>query len=271
VSEQLEQAGSEGRVSVRVWPADAPRRIVVISHGFGEHSGRYEHVAAVLVERGAVVYAPDHIGHGESDGERVLIADFEHAVDDLHTVIELARGRHPGLPVVLLAHSLGGMIGIRYAQRHGDELAGMVVSAPTVGLTAVLAEALKAPEVPLGPVDPDVLSRDPAVGEAYAADPLVWHGGWNRPTLEAFHRANAAVDAGPSFGDLPVLYVHGEADQLVPLVLTQPVVQRLAGGDFTERVVPGARHETLNETDKDETIALVADFAGRVTAGRTAA
>jgi alpha-beta hydrolase superfamily lysophospholipase len=163
------------------------------------------------------------------------------------------------------------MIGIRYAQRHGDELAGLVVSAPTVGLTTVLAEALKAPEVPLGPVDPDVLSRDPAIGEAYAADPLVWHGGWKRPSLEAFHRANVAVDAGPGFGALPVLYVHGEADALVPLVLTQPVVRRLAGGDFTERVVPGARHETLNETDKDETIALVADFAGRVTAGRTAA
>ncbi len=264
--ERISLTGSEGELSVRVWPHRAPARVGVLSHGYGEHIGRYEHVAGALVERGAVVYGPDHLGHGESEGERVLIGDFERVVDDLHAVVRLAREQHPEPPVALVAHSMGGLIGARYAQRHGDELAGLVLSAPSIGLAPVLADWLAAPELPDDPIDVAVLSRDESVGEAYANDPLVWHGGWKRQTLEAFHRANEAVDAGPGFGDLPVLYIHGEVDELVPMALARPAVERLQGENFTERIVPEARHETFNELDQDETIRWVADFAERVTA-----
>jgi alpha-beta hydrolase superfamily lysophospholipase len=261
--------GSEGELSVRVWANPAPARVIVLSHGYGEHIGRYEHVAAALVERGAAVYGPDHLGHGESEGERVLIADFDRVVEDLHAVVRLAAEQHPGLPVVLVAHSMGGLIGALYAQRHGDELAGLVLSAPSIGLAPALAPVLvqlpEGAEPPEDPIDPAVLSRDLSVGEAYASDPLVWHGGWKRATLEAVHRANEAVDAGPGFGDLPVLYIHGEADQLVPMALAQPAVHRLKGSDFTEQIVPEARHETFNELEQEETIGLVAEFAERVT------
>jgi alpha-beta hydrolase superfamily lysophospholipase len=184
-------------------------------------------------------------------------------------VVELAREQHAGVPVVLVGHSMGGLIAARYAQRHGDGLAGLVLSAPSIGLAAVLAPVLvqlpEGSEPPNDPIDPTVLSRDLSVGEAYANDPLVWHGGWKRITLAAFHRANEAVDNGPGFGELPVLYVHGEADQLVPMALARPAVERLRGTDFTERIVPEARHEVFNELDQDETIGLVADFAERVT------
>lgn len=264
--DRISLAGSGGQLSVRVWPHPAAGRVVVLSHGYGEHIGRYEHVAAALVDRGAVVYGADHLGHGESEGERVLIGDFDPVVEDLHAVVRLARERHPELAVVLVAHSMGGLIGARYAQLHRDELAGLVLSAPAIGLAPVLADWLAAPELPDDPIDVAVLSRDASVGEAYASDPLVWHGGWKRPTLEAFHRANEAVDAGPGFGDLPVLYIHGEADELVPRALAQPAAGRLRGEDYTERIVAEARHETFNELDRDETIGWVADFAERVTA-----
>jgi alpha-beta hydrolase superfamily lysophospholipase len=160
---------------------------------------------------------------------------------------------------------MGGLIATRYGQRHGQELAGLVLSAPAIGLEPVLAEWLAAPEPPSDPIDVSVLSRDPAVGEAYANDPLVWHGGWKRPTLEAYAGACAAIDAGPGFGDLPVFYVHGEADELVPMVLAQPVVERLKGADFIAYTVPGARHEVFNETDKHETIGRLAEFVEPVT------
>jgi alpha-beta hydrolase superfamily lysophospholipase len=264
--DRISLSGSEGQLSARVWPHPAPARIVVLSHGYGEHVGRYGHVSDALVERGAVVYGADHLGHGESEGERALVADVEHVVDDLHAVVRLAREQHPGLPVVLVAHSMGGMIGARYAQHHGDQLAGLVLSAPSIGLAPVLAEWLAAPELPGDPIDVGVLSRDSSVGAAYANDPLVWHGGWKRPTVEALHRANEAIDGGPGFGRLPVLYIHGEADELVPPGLARPAVERLRGEDFTERIVPEARHETFNELDQVETIGLVADFVDRVTA-----
>jgi alpha-beta hydrolase superfamily lysophospholipase len=258
--------GSEGDVSVAVWDKPHPSRIVVIAHGYGEHIGRYDHVADALVRRGAAVYGPDHLGHGRSDGDRALVTDFEHIVDDVLRVVELASEEHPDLPVVLIGHSMGGLIATRYAQRHGDDLAGLVLSGPAVGLTPALANWLAAPEPPSDPIDVAVLSRDPAVGEEYTNDPLVWHGGWKRPTLEAFVRADEAIENGPGFGELPVFYVHGEADELVPMALAQPVVAQLQGSDFTERIVSQARHEVFNETDRDETIGAVADFVDRVTA-----
>jgi alpha-beta hydrolase superfamily lysophospholipase len=265
VAERIAMKGTEGDISVAVWERPDPERVVVLAHGYGEHIGRYEHVAAAFVGRGAVVYGPDHLGHGESAGDQVLVGDFDTIVDDLHGVIELARERHPGRPVVLVGHSMGGLIAIRYVQRYGG-LDALVLSGPAVGLTPAVSDWLAAPELPSDPIDVAVLSRDPAVGEAYANDPLVWHGGWKRPTLEAFLAADAAIEAGGGFGDLPVYYVHGEADELVPMALARPFVERLAGSDFTERIVPGARHEVFNETDKDETIAAIADWVERTTA-----
>ena len=251
-----------GRVQVRRWPVDDPARLVVLVHGYGEHIGRYEHVARALTERGSAVVGPDHVGHGRSEGEQALVEDFETVVDDLRKVVQQARGE---LPVVMVGHSMGGLIATRYAQRHREELAGLVLSGPAIGLGPVIEGWLAAHEPPSDPIDVAVLSRDPAVGEAYAADPLVWHGGWKRPTLEAFVAADEAIAAGPGFGDLPLLYVHGAEDQLVPAVLARPFVERLAGPDSDLRLIDGARHEVFNELGQEETIALVADFAERVT------
>jgi len=259
MADRIKIKGSAGDLSVAVWDRPDPTRIVLLAHGYGEHMGRYQHVAAALVDRGAAVYGPDHLGHGESAGEQVLVTSFEDIVDDLHLVDELARERHPGRPVVLIGHSMGGLIATRSAQRYGG-LAALVLSAPAVGLSVVMRDWLAAPELPNDPIDVAVLSRDPAVGEAYANDPLVYHGGWKRPTLEAFVAADAAIEAGGDFGDLPTYYVHGDADELVPMAVARPFVERLAGSDFTERIVPGARHEVFNETDRDETIGAVADW-----------
>jgi alpha-beta hydrolase superfamily lysophospholipase len=252
-----------GRVQVRRWPSEDPVRLVVLVHGYGEHIGRYEHVAGALAARGATVVGPDHVGHGRSAGEQARVDDFEAVVDDLRGVVQDARG---DLPVVMVGHSMGGLIATRYAQRHRPDLAGLVLTGPAIGLGPVIEGWLAAPELPADPIDVAVLSRDPAVGAAYAADPLVWHGGWKRPTLEALAAADRAIAEGPGFGDLPLLYVHGAEDELVPVELARPVVERLAGTDSELRVLEGARHEVLNELDREQTIALVAGFAERVTA-----
>ena len=99
--------GSECPVYYRVWePGVEATQIVVIVHGYAEYGGRYAHVADALVAGGAAVYAPDHIGHGRSGGERALIRDFEHVVDDLHHVATTARSEHPGAPLVIVGHSM---------------------------------------------------------------------------------------------------------------------------------------------------------------------
>jgi alpha-beta hydrolase superfamily lysophospholipase len=251
-----------GRVRLRRWPVEDPARLIVLVHGYGEHIGRYEHVARALNAAGSAVAGPDHVGHGRSAGDRALVEDFEPIVDDVRAVVDATRG---DLPVVMVGHSMGGLIATRYAQRHREDLAGLVLSGPAIGLAAVIEGWLAAPEPPSDPIDGAVLSRDLSVGEAYVADPLVYHGGWKRPTLEAFVAADEAIAAGPGFGDLPLLYVHGGEDQLVPAALARPIVERLAGPDSDLRVIDGARHEVFNEIGSEQTIALVAEFAQRVT------
>lgn len=265
-SREWEYPGLRGKLVARTWSgSQAPTHLVVIAHGYGEHIGRYEHVGQALRARGSDVVGPDHQGHGESPGERALVEDFEALVDDLRGVVEATRGE---LPVVMVGHSMGGLIATRYAQRHRDDLAGLVLSGPAIGLSPAFEAGLALPELPADPIDVAALSRDPAVGEAYAADPLVYHGGWKRPTLEAWVAAETAIAEGPGFGDLPLLYVHGAEDPLVPVSLTRPVVERLAGPDSDLQVIEAARHEVFNELDQAETIALVADFAERVTQPR---
>jgi alpha-beta hydrolase superfamily lysophospholipase len=257
--------GTEGRVSVRVWEPAQAHHLVVIAHGYGEHIGRYDHVARALVDRGASVWGPDHLGHGQSEGEPALIRDFEHVVDDLHHVVELARQAHPGLPLVLIGHSMGGTIAARFAQRYRSELAGLVLSGPAIGRLELIDQLLALPEIPESPIPTETLSRDPAVGQAYASDPLVYHGSFKRPLLEAFRAALERINRGPSLGDLPTLYLHGEDDQLVPRAGTRAGIDHLRGSDFTERIYPGARHEVFNELNKDEVLRDVAEFIDRVT------
>ena len=257
--------GTRGRLVARTWRGSGePTHVVLVAHGYGEHVGRYEHVAAALVADGAVVYGVDHMGHGRSEGERVVFPVVEAGVDDLHAVDSQARREHPGLPVVLIGHSMGGLISARYAQRYGDGLAALVLSGPVVGDFATAAALLDLPEIPDVPLDSTTLSRDPAVGEAYEADPLVWHGPFKRPMLEAWQRALAAIDAGPDLGELPLLWVHGADDRLVPVEGCRPGIAHLGRGRHEERIYPGAQHEVFNETNADEVLADVTAFLGRV-------
>jgi alpha-beta hydrolase superfamily lysophospholipase len=243
------------------WSADEPRVIVLLSHGYGEHAGRYEYVAQALVdELGAAVYAPDHRGHGKTDGATGLVEDGEAITQDLHDVADQARADHPGLPVVLIGHSMGGLIATRYAQRWGDELAALVISGPAIGTYPAFEMLLGMDPIPDVPIDPAVLSRDPAVGEAYAADELVYHGPFQRQTLEQLLAAGTRVQEGPSFGALPTLWVHGSEDMLVPLEQTRPAIEHVRGSNFQEKIYDGARHEVFNETNKDEVIGDVVAF-----------
>src|SRR3954466_5005236 len=101
-----------GRVWVRRWDAADPVRLVVLVHGYGEHIGRYEHVAEALVARGASVGGPDPLRHGGWGGGRARVEALEPVVDDVRAVVQDARGE---LPVVMVGHSMGGLIAVRYA------------------------------------------------------------------------------------------------------------------------------------------------------------
>jgi alpha-beta hydrolase superfamily lysophospholipase len=264
----FELAGAKGRIAVRRWPNDDARYVALIAHGYGEHAGRYEHVAERLTDHGAAVYGPDHLGHGHSEGERAIVEDLEDMVGDLHAVADRAHEDHPALPVVLIGHSMGGIIATRFAQQHGKELAALVLSGPVVGGNPEIEALLGMDPIPDVPIDPGMLSRDPEVGRAYAEDALVWHGPFKRPTLEAMFAAIGAIAEGPSLGSLPTLWIHGEQDPLAPLAVTRPAVERVAGDALEQKVYAGARHEIFNETNRDEVLGDVLAFLDRALANR---
>lgn len=253
-------AGHDGQRVARTWNKDEPRYVVLLCHGYGEHIGRYEYVANTLVEHGAVVYGVDHVGHGKSQGERVLIGDFEPVVDDFHQLAQRAGQEHPDLPVVLVGHSMGAMIAVRYVQRYGADLAAVVLSGPVLGRWAVVDELLPLEEIPDTPIDPDTLSRDHEVGKAYLADPLVWHGKFKPPTVRAFSDVLAVIAESGGLGDLPTLWVHGSDDRLVPIDDIREGIERVRGSRLETRIFDGARHEVLNEINRDEVLRTVTTF-----------
>jgi alpha-beta hydrolase superfamily lysophospholipase len=253
------------------WTAENPRCIVLLAHGYGEHARRYDHVAERFVsDLDAAVWAPDHRGHGLTEGPRAVVEDGEALTSDLHDVADAARAEHPGLPVVLVGHSMGGLIATRYAQRFGDELAALVLSGPAIGGNPAFEQLLAMDPIPDVPIDPDVLSRDPMVGQAYAADELVYHGPFARATLESLFSAVERIAQGGDFGDLPTLWIHGSDDQLVPLEVTRAAIERIRGTNFTEMIYEGARHEVFNETNRDEVLADVTGFLSEALAAQQA-
>ena len=258
--------GGLGRLALHRWGGGDPAFVAVIVHGLGEHARRYDHVAAALVEKGAAVYAGDHHGHGASDGEKGLVEDMEPLVDDTARVVELARSEHPGLPVVMVGHSLGGLIATRFVQRPDHGLTALVLSAPAVGANPALLGLVELPEFPEIPIDPSVLSRDPAVGEAYAADPLVYHGPFLKPTLLALIAAVAGRRATAT-----ISVTCRRCGCTVPTTSSCPTRPRGRGrarrGQALEhKAYAGARHEIFNETNQDEVIADAVAFVERTLA-----
>src|SRR5437867_2489196 len=256
--------GTRGTIHLYRWGTPEPRFAAVIVHGYGEHAGRYAHVADALVRAAGAVYAADQLGHGRSEGEAALVEDFEDLVADTGRVVAAARAEHPSLPVVLLGHSLGGIVATRFAQEHGDQLAALVLSGPAIGGNPDILGLLALPELPDVPVDPSWLSRDPDVGRRYAEDPLVWHGPFKRATLAALVAAIDRVAAGGDLGALPTLWIHGEQDPLAPLAHARGAVERIRGTRLEERIYPGAKHEVLNEINQDEVLADIVAFMERV-------
>ena len=238
---------------------EQPRATIVISHGAGEHSGRYERVAEHLVAQGYAVYAVDHRGHGRSAGRRALVDRIDNAASDLDQLVELARREHPGAPVFMLGHSLGATIALCYALRHQDKLAGLILSGPVAVVELppapqrAIARALSAiaPWLPVLALDPANVSRDQREVEAYRSDPLVHHAKLPVRTVTEIAAATEGFPAQVPALTLPLLLVHGSDDRLAPVQGSRMVHERAGSQDKTLHVYDGLYHEVLNELPDD--------------------
>jgi alpha-beta hydrolase superfamily lysophospholipase len=257
----------------------APRAVLQVAHGMGEHARRYKAPLEPLVAAGWAVYADDHRGHGLTAPGPEALGDFgdkgaELVVEDLHRLTSLARGEHPSLPLVLLGHSLGSFFAQAYAFDHSAAIDGLVLSGTAAfgdrtGPAPRLDEILVDGEKPRTPFD--WLSRDPAEVDAYIADPLC---GFSRKpnAADSFARVAARLKDPTEIArirkDLPIYVFVGDKDPInQDLALLKPLIDRYrdAGlADLTVKVYPGGRHEMLNETNRPEVVADLMAWLERV-------
>jgi alpha-beta hydrolase superfamily lysophospholipase len=256
----------DAQLYARAWlPEREPRAVLVISHGLAEHSGRYAELAARLVAREYAVYALDHRGHGRSSGVRANIDRFDYVVSDLGTFVGRVEREHPGAPVFLLGHSMGGAVALAVAVHKPGGLKGLVLSAPAVaagdavpffkGLMVRLLSRLS-PNTGALTLPAAAISRDPEVVRAYETDPLVFRGAVPARTLTELLGAMAGFPAAAPALKLPVLVQHGTGDSLVPLASVRPVYERLGSNPRlrTLRIYEGLFHEAYNEPERDRVI-----------------
>ena len=255
--------GQDGlKISFRTWPASgAVRAPVVISHGGGEHGGRYAHVARRLGAAGYPVWAIDHRGHGLSEGERMRFSSVAPMTADLRTMIGIAASAAPTQKPFLLAHSVGAAIGLDYACDHQNELSGLILSGALAALdqktpvrVAARAVARVSPGRGIFKVDPQTVSRDPAVIAAYEEDPLNFHGSFPAESIVALERVGMSFPKRLPALTLPLLILHGADDRLTSPSGSRLVDELASSHDKTLRIYPALRHEILNEPEQDAII-----------------
>jgi alpha-beta hydrolase superfamily lysophospholipase len=241
----------------RRWVVESPRGAVLLVHGVAEHSGRYEYVGEQFAAAGFDTLAFDLRGHGETAGPRGHVSSFAEFLDDVEELLGERRGL--GVPVVLVGHSLGGLICTAYAASDRPEPDLLVLSAPALhaevpgwqrSAASLLGSVLPKLAIP-NDFDGALLSRDEAVGEAYRVDPLRVRKATARFGKELF-AAMPATSARVQDITVPTYVLHGSDDRLVPPSASEGFDAVPAA---TRVVHDGLRHECLNEPERDEVIA----------------
>jgi alpha-beta hydrolase superfamily lysophospholipase len=252
------------RIVYDVWTPDiAPRAVVILAHGFGEHARRYDHVAQRLAEAGLVTYALDHRGHGRSGGKRVLVKDVSEFTGDYDTLLGIATRENPSLRRIVLGHSMGGAIVFAYAVERPDNYDLIVLSAPAIaaqdmvpGYVALAAKVLGVltPGLPVESLDFNAISRDPEVVNAYNSDPLVYHGKVPAGTGRALLQVGETMPQRASALTAPLLVVHGTGDSLIPIEGSRRLVECVGSTDVELKEYPGLYHEVFNEPEQDQVL-----------------
>ncbi|KAG7521472.1 hypothetical protein JOB18_049096 [Solea senegalensis] len=237
----------------RYWePVSPPRALVFIVHGTAEHCGPYDELAQRLKQLCLLVFAHDHVGHGQSEGERMAIKDFQVYIRDSLQHIDLMKSRYPNLPVFIVGHSMGGAVAILTACERPNDFAGVALIAPLIKMNPESATPFKVflakvlnhmlPSLPLGSINSKWVSRDKSKVEAYDADELNFHGGMQVSFGIQLMRAVARIDKEIPSISWPFLLLHGDADKLCDVRGSMIMFENAVSSDKKIKIYEGAYH-----------------------------
>lgn len=271
----FERSASDGMClsSVRWEPAHPPvRGVVVLIHGLRDYSDRYGQLAEALQAQGFAVVAQDHRGHGHSGGDRQSMESMKQLVEDVDGVIQDARARHPGVPVVVFGHSMGGLIATHYALEHAPDVSGLILSGAGIvlppgvsGFDTRLAKIFGTilPGLPAQDLDSQMFLHDGPEKERFLADPLITHEKLPARSAKALIAAIEALDGRFQDLKLPLLVVHGGEDVITSIDGSRALVAQATSADKRLIIYEGQRHDLAHEPDAAK---VVADIVGWVEA-----
>ena len=261
-------ASDGDNLAVQDWPLDTGvplRGMVLIVHGLGEHAGRYDHVAQKLNAWGFAVRGYDQCGHGESSGLPGSLPTDTRLLDDLADIIDSTRARmEPGTPLILLGHSMGGLVTGRFVSLGMRKVDALIMSSPALNpgmnafqkfLVAVLPKI--APNLRVGNgLNPSFLSHDPAVVQAYTADPLV-HDRISARLARFFATEGPATVAMAAQWTVPSLLMYAGADRLVNPQGSRDFAAAAPKDLVTTVCFDALYHEIFNESDATPVFAVM--------------
>lgn len=265
---QHEESFFEGKDGARIFeqcwmPPEGvkPRAVMLVVHGLAEHSGRYAHVGKWFAERGFVVGALDHRGHGQSVGVDSEISSMEDVISDLDIFASSLRERVPGVPLFLFGHSMGGLIAVYYVIQRQPQLRGVLLSGAALKISDEISPLLIkvsgllakiAPKMKTIKLDGSAVSRDPSVVQRYDADPLNYRGGIPACTAVAMNQAIQHCQGHFDRFSLPVLVMHGGQDRLADIEGSRQMYAGAASTDKQFKEYEGLYHELVNEPEKEQ-------------------
>lgn len=248
----------------RAWLPENPERALLVVHGFAEHSGRYEALGHWFAQRRCAVHAYDLQGHGRSRGPRNYVASFDDYLDDLGELLEIVQGEHPDLDVVLVGHSMGGLITAGFTRGRKPDVLGVVLSGPALALGRApsgpklwLAKLMRrvAPRFLTDAGLPaNGLSRDPEVQRRYEEDPLVDTRTTPALALSMMDAIERTAGGGAEV-KVPLLLLHGGDDPLCSPAGSESFYASLPEGaspPSAMKIYPGLLHEIFNEPEQED-------------------
>ncbi len=256
-------------------PDKAPKAIVILVHGYDEHSGRYAYFAEHCVNHGFAVHTLDHWGHGKSDGENGFVPEFSVYHDGLDTLLGQMPADQRALPLILVGHSLGGLISASYLLDNQSNFAAAVLSGPAIKATDEPSSFMKglsrflskvAPKMGVLGLDASGVSRDPKVVADYLADPLV-SGTKISARLAAEMMGNMeTVQNQAAEITMPMLLLHGGEDRLTAPEGSVFLHDHISSKEKMLKIYPGLFHEIFNEPEKDAVLTDMTNWIDRIIA-----
>ncbi|MGB3128732.1 MAG: lysophospholipase [Dehalococcoidia bacterium] len=244
-------------------PEGKARAVLLVVHGWAEHSGRYTNLVDYFVPKGYAICALDHQGHGRSEGPRGYVDRFSDYLLDLKTFFDLVRSQHSDTKIFMVGHSMGGTVATAYVIEHQHELAGLLLSGASLMVGSGLPSALiplarilsvLMPRMGVFVLNAADISQDKAVVNAYVNDPLVYRGKITcRFAAEMLKTLRRLPSQMPEI-NLPILIMHGTADRLGDPEGSRLLYDRAGSKDKTLKLYQGFYHEIFNEPEREQVL-----------------